>query len=160
MTDKRISTKEMLDELDRYNLDFIKFKLKDEKDYSTIRKLYNAVTHDDTRITMSDDLYVLYTDIAKGDLNELRSVLDYFLENRDLRVYRHNDIETLIEHLDQESEKPENLGNIKSINGLRKKLAEYDKELVDNLQRSGIFSFSKEELETMKKFLRNDSADV
>ncbi|MCL4404436.1 MAG: hypothetical protein M1544_02695 [Candidatus Marsarchaeota archaeon] len=150
----KVTIKEMLSEIERYNLDFLKYKLVSGKHNDTIKKLYDAIINDDPRITQYDDIYVLYTDIAKGDVDKFCKAVGPFLENKSFRALRHNDIEQLLEYLDGESEKPEHLGDIKQISRLMDTLAKADKEMVDNLERSNIVNLSDSEADTLRKYLR------
>jgi len=158
MVDKRVSYREMIDEIKTPNTEYMYKQLLTLGKANLIQDIYKSHINGDDRITRSDNMYLLYKDISKSDPDKFSAEVEIFLKDKSLWVATIYMLENYIDSLSRAYKDERNTYEKKEIYELKNKLTSYEDGAINTMERSVIISLNDAERETFYKYAEHRMA--
>ena len=152
---RKISVKEIIDEIKKSNTEYIYNKLEKSGKTDVLIGIYKAHMDGDDRILRSDNMYLLYKDISKSDPERFSHEVKRFIKDKSLWVATVYMLEDYIDSLDRAYKNDNNSYERGAILQLKGRLLSYKIEAEDSMKRSIVISLSDTERETLYKYAEN-----
>jgi hypothetical protein len=152
MAYKKISYNEMIEEVAGTNTKYLYKRLEEAGKTEVIRAIYDSHMNGDDRITRSDNIYLLFNDISKSDIDTFSKEVDRFLKDRSLWVATVYMLDDYTDSLDRAYKSDNNTHERMAISELKARLISYKDGAINNMERSVVMSLSETERETLYKY--------